>query len=162
LWAKGLTAKVIHKEIFPAYVGKCLSRKAAHNLAEKSSQGRSKIADNVEMDETTVKTLLCCGFRRTGKAMGQVPMLAEDMSRGKCFFQVRISHVLRFIQIFDLFTDSPTYHVEEIQSLGDYFKSAKQILWLLPLYNWLPILSAPVFLRVQRNSVTTHLKVSIF
>jgi hypothetical protein len=28
LWAKGLDAKDIHKEIFPIYCGKCLSRKA--------------------------------------------------------------------------------------------------------------------------------------
>jgi hypothetical protein len=27
-WAKGLTAKDIHKEIVPVYGGKCLSRKA--------------------------------------------------------------------------------------------------------------------------------------
>jgi hypothetical protein len=30
LWAKGLNAKDIHKELFPVYGGKCLSRKAAH------------------------------------------------------------------------------------------------------------------------------------
>jgi hypothetical protein len=28
LWAKGLRAKDIHKEMFPVYGGKCLSRKA--------------------------------------------------------------------------------------------------------------------------------------
>jgi hypothetical protein len=31
LWAKGLGAKDIHKEMFPVYGGKCLSYKAAHN-----------------------------------------------------------------------------------------------------------------------------------
>jgi hypothetical protein len=31
LWAKGLNAKDIHKELFPLYLGKCLSRKAVHN-----------------------------------------------------------------------------------------------------------------------------------
>jgi hypothetical protein len=31
LWAKGLNAKVIHKEMFPVYGGKSLSRKAIHN-----------------------------------------------------------------------------------------------------------------------------------
>jgi hypothetical protein len=31
LWAKGLNAKDIHKEMFPVYGGKCLSRKAVHN-----------------------------------------------------------------------------------------------------------------------------------
>jgi hypothetical protein len=31
LWAKGLNAKDIHKEVFIVYGGKCLSRKAVHN-----------------------------------------------------------------------------------------------------------------------------------
>jgi hypothetical protein len=42
----------------------------------------------------------------TGKAMGQV--LVKNMSRNKWFFQFRISRVLRFISICDLFTDSPS------------------------------------------------------
>jgi hypothetical protein len=46
LWAKGLNAKDIYKEIFPVCGGKCLSHKAFHNWAEKFSQGRSKIADD--------------------------------------------------------------------------------------------------------------------
>jgi hypothetical protein len=45
LWAKGLNAKDIHKEMFPAYGGKCLSRKVVRSLVEKFSQGRSKVAD---------------------------------------------------------------------------------------------------------------------
>jgi hypothetical protein len=43
-----------------------LSRKAVHNLAEKFSRGRSKVADDArpssELAETTVKRLLYCGF----------------------------------------------------------------------------------------------------
>jgi hypothetical protein len=31
LWAKGLNVKDIHKEMFPVYGGKCLSRKGVHN-----------------------------------------------------------------------------------------------------------------------------------
>jgi hypothetical protein len=31
VWAKGLNAKNIHKEMFPVYDGKCLSHKAVHN-----------------------------------------------------------------------------------------------------------------------------------
>jgi hypothetical protein len=58
LWAKGLNAKDIHKEIFSVYGGKCLSLKAVHNWVEKFSQGRSKIADDAgpgaEVAETTV------------------------------------------------------------------------------------------------------------
>jgi hypothetical protein len=32
--------------VFPVYGGKCLSRKAVHNRAEKFSQGSSKVADD--------------------------------------------------------------------------------------------------------------------
>jgi hypothetical protein len=46
LWAKGLNAKDIRKEVFPIYVGKCLSHKAVHNWVEKFSQGRSKVSDD--------------------------------------------------------------------------------------------------------------------
>jgi hypothetical protein len=76
LWAKGLNIKDIHKEMFRVYGRKCLSRKAVHSWVEQFSQGRSKVADDappsVEVAETTVKRLLCYGFRRTGKAMRQV------------------------------------------------------------------------------------------
>jgi hypothetical protein len=76
LWEKGLNAKDIHKEMCSVYCGKCLSRKAVHNRVEKFPQGRSKVADDArqgaDVAETPVKILLCCGFRRTGKAMGQM------------------------------------------------------------------------------------------
>jgi hypothetical protein len=42
LWAKGLHAKDIGKEMFPVYGEKYLSCKAVHNSVEKFSQGRSK------------------------------------------------------------------------------------------------------------------------
>jgi hypothetical protein len=46
LWANGLNAKDIHKEMFPVYCGKCLSRKAIHSWVEKFSQRCSKVADD--------------------------------------------------------------------------------------------------------------------
>jgi hypothetical protein len=46
LWAKGRNANDIHKEMYPVYCEKCLSRKAVHNWVEKFSQGRSKVADD--------------------------------------------------------------------------------------------------------------------
>jgi hypothetical protein len=46
LWAKGLNAKDIHKEMFSFYSGKLLSRKAVHNWIEKFSEGRSKVVDD--------------------------------------------------------------------------------------------------------------------
>jgi hypothetical protein len=76
LWAKGLNANDIHKETFAVYGGKCLSRKAVHSWVKKFSQGRSKVVDDArpgaEVAETAAKRFLCCGFRRTGKAVGQV------------------------------------------------------------------------------------------
>jgi hypothetical protein len=45
-WAKGLYEKDIHKEMFPIYIGTCLSHKAVHNWVEKFSQGHSKVADD--------------------------------------------------------------------------------------------------------------------
>jgi hypothetical protein len=46
LWAKGLNAKDIHKEIFHLYGEMCLSRKAFNNWVEEFSKGRSKVADD--------------------------------------------------------------------------------------------------------------------
>jgi hypothetical protein len=37
LWENGLSAKDIHKVMFPVYGGKCLSRKAVNNWIEKLS-----------------------------------------------------------------------------------------------------------------------------
>jgi hypothetical protein len=44
---KGLAAKDIHKETFPLYGGKCLSRKMVRKWTEKVCQGRSKVTDDV-------------------------------------------------------------------------------------------------------------------
>jgi hypothetical protein len=74
---------------------------------------RSKVAD----DETEVrkwliqqlKRILCCGIRRAGKAIGQVYQCCRRVCREiNVFFPpgVRISNVLRFISICDLFTHS--------------------------------------------------------
>jgi hypothetical protein len=62
-----------------------------------------------EVTDTTVKSLLCCRFRRTGKGMVQVYQCLWRIYREiNAFFQVRISHVLLFKSIC-VFTDSPTY-----------------------------------------------------
>jgi hypothetical protein len=46
LWVKGLNAKDIHKEMFPVYCGKCLSRKAVHNWVKKRDK---RFADEEEV-----------------------------------------------------------------------------------------------------------------
>jgi hypothetical protein len=90
LWVNGLNAKDIHKEMFCVYGGKCLSRKAFHNWHEKLSQGRSNVADDdrpdAEVTEATLKSLLCCGFRRNGKAVGQVYQCWWRICREIIFF----------------------------------------------------------------------------
>jgi hypothetical protein len=48
LWAKGLNAKDIHKEMFPVYGGKCLPCKAVHNRIAKFSQGRLRLTDDAQ------------------------------------------------------------------------------------------------------------------
>jgi hypothetical protein len=114
LWARGPNAKDAHREMLPVYGGKCLSLIAFHNWVEKFSQERSKVAHDTwqgaEVAETTDKRLLCFGFRRTGKTMGQVYQCWLRICREiNVSFQVRIPYVLRFISICDLFTDSPSY-----------------------------------------------------
>jgi hypothetical protein len=71
LWAKSLNAKDSHIEMFPVHGGKCLSRKAFHNLVEKRSK---RFAETEEVEREARKWLrrLCCGLRRTGKAMEQL------------------------------------------------------------------------------------------
>jgi hypothetical protein len=54
LRAEGLNAKDIHKEMFPVYGGKCLSRKAVHNWVEK----RIKYFPDDEEVETEVRKWL--------------------------------------------------------------------------------------------------------
>jgi hypothetical protein len=54
LWAKGLNAKDIHKEMLHVYGGKCLSRKAVHSWAEKRGK---RFADDEEVETEAPKWL---------------------------------------------------------------------------------------------------------
>jgi hypothetical protein len=54
LWAKGLNAKDIHKEVFPIYGGKCMLRKAVHNWVEKCDK---RFADDEEVEMEVRKWL---------------------------------------------------------------------------------------------------------
>jgi hypothetical protein len=56
--------------------------------------------------EISVKKFPCCMSRPTNKAMGQVYQCWWICRQINVFFQVGISHVLRFVSICDLFTDS--------------------------------------------------------
>jgi hypothetical protein len=105
--------RIFIKNVFPVYGEKCLSCKAVHSWVNIFSEERSKVADGArsgaKVVETAVKRLLFCGFRRMRKAMGQVYQCWWRICREIFFFQIRISHVSRFISICNLFTDSPSY-----------------------------------------------------
>jgi hypothetical protein len=113
LWAIGLTATDIHKEVMPVYGGKCLSRKAVHNWVKKFSQRRTGLKGNAEMAETPVKRVLCCAFRRTGIAMVQVYQCWWRIYREMNVFFFPDSNITCLcVIICDLFTDSPSYKPE--------------------------------------------------
>jgi hypothetical protein len=76
--------------------------------------------------EITVERLLCCGFRRTCKAVGQLYQCRWRIRRElNVFFQVRISHVSRFISIFYLFTDISSYMQVAFLSYFSCFEKIK-------------------------------------
>jgi hypothetical protein len=81
LWAKELNAKDIHKEMFPV------------------SLMTRRLKPRCESSRDNSQKLLCCGFRRKEKAMGEVQYI---------LFQFRIQRVLHFTPISGLFTDYPS------------------------------------------------------
>jgi hypothetical protein len=111
LWEKWFNVKDIHKEMFSVCGGKCLSLKAVHNWIEKFSQGRSQVAvharQGADVAETTVKILLLCGFRRTGKAIKQAYRCWWRICRKiNVLLGSNIACFTFYIHIRDLLTDS--------------------------------------------------------
>jgi hypothetical protein len=111
LWAKGPNVKDIHKETLPVYGGKSLPRKAVHSWFQKFSQGRSKITVDVRPGRRSLrrKDFYAAGFDELIKRWEKCIGVGGGYVGEKCFFQVRISHILRFVSVCDLFTDYPTY-----------------------------------------------------
>jgi hypothetical protein len=92
LWAKGVTAKNIHKEMFRVYGGKCLVTYSCSQMCGKH------FADDEEV-ETEVRKWLRQQSKDSmlwvlthWKSVGtSVSMLMEDMSRNKCFSSSNIT-----------------------------------------------------------------------
>jgi hypothetical protein len=103
LLPKGLNAKEIHEEMFPAYGWKCLSGEAIHKWVEKFSQGRSKVAGDARPGAVVAQTTVA--FFHTLVSDG-TSLWRICLEINVSFFQFRISHALRFTSICDLFTDS--------------------------------------------------------
>jgi hypothetical protein len=72
LWAIELNAKDINKEMFPVYGWECLSRKAVHNWVTNVSMMTKRLKRRCGSGWDNSQILLCCEFRLTGKATGQV------------------------------------------------------------------------------------------
>jgi hypothetical protein len=63
--------------------------------------------------ETTVERLVCRGFRRTSKVMGQVYQCWRRICREMNAFSRFDLYILSFISICGLFTDSPSYNKDK-------------------------------------------------
>jgi hypothetical protein len=99
LWANGLSAKDIHKEMIYFYGGKYFCRvkwfiTGWHTFRwwRRGWNGGAKFA------ETIVKRLLCWGFRRTGRVMGQVYQcwwrICREINVFFSTFEYHVFHVL--------------------------------------------------------------------
>jgi hypothetical protein len=96
-----LNAEDIHKEIFNVFGGKCLLCKAVNSWVQKHGK---RFADDEEV-ETEVskwlrqqpKRLLCCGFRRTGKAMRQLYQCWWRICREINVFFSRVGYYMFYV-----------------------------------------------------------------
>jgi hypothetical protein len=110
LRARGLSAKDIHKDMFPAYGGKCLSHKAVHNCVENVSLMTKRLKQRCRSGWDAVKRLVCCGFRRTGKAMGQVYQCCGGYVKKYMFFSRFEYHIFYVLYPFVTYlTESASY-----------------------------------------------------
>jgi hypothetical protein len=102
LWTKELNVKDVHKEMFPVYGWKCLSRKAINSWIEKHG---NRFADDVKFETEflkwlrTVRILHYCGFRRNGKAMGQVYQCWWRICQEIIFFPPRFEYHTLYIHL---------------------------------------------------------------
>jgi hypothetical protein len=110
LWAKGLNTKWYSQRNVSSLRWEVFVVQSASTLVANVSWWRRSWIGGAEVAETTVKRLVCCGFRSTGKAVGHV-CLCWWICRECFFFQVRILHVLRLLSICDFSTESPSYFI---------------------------------------------------
>jgi hypothetical protein len=62
LWAKGINAKDIHKEIFRVYCGKCLSRKAVHLCGKRFAEDEEVETEVLKWLRQQSKDFYAAGF----------------------------------------------------------------------------------------------------
>jgi hypothetical protein len=86
-----------------------------------------------------MQRLLCCGFRYTCKAMVLVSQWWWRIGREiDVFYHFRISHVLRFLSISDIFTDSPSSHPTRCDlNLYNWYKGSQLLgVWALSIVRY--------------------------
>jgi hypothetical protein len=114
LWAKGLSAKIFMKKYYLFAVGSV--------CRVKFTFGGKHFADDEEAETEVLKwlrKLLCCGFRRTGKAMGQVYQCSWRICREiSVFFFSFEYHMFYVLYPFVTYLLTPSY----IRSSGRYLK----------------------------------------
>jgi hypothetical protein len=119
-WQKDLMQRISIKKCFLFRVGSVCrakpfragSRNSLMDLRKSQMMKRSCVSD-----WGNCQKILCCGFLRVGKEMKQVYRWWKICREVIFFFQFRISHILRFIFICDLFTDSHVCSFESEQAL---------------------------------------------
>jgi hypothetical protein len=155
LWEKGLNSKDIHKKNFFVYCGKCLWRKAVHNLVDKLPPWLQMLRwwrrgrhGGAEMDETTVrKDFYAAGFvalvkRRdkcinVGGAINVFPRFEYDMFYVLYPFVtclLTLPHTFCFHYPWYMFRPSTVLHwiilIEPLHSLACVLRQ-NCIIWLL-------------------------------
>jgi hypothetical protein len=105
---KRLDAKDIHEEMFPVYCGKCLSRRVTTGPRNSLKDVRKSqmMKRRWESGSDNSQKLLCCGFRRTGKAMRQVYQCWWRICR-----EINVLSRIEYHMFYVLypFADSPSY-----------------------------------------------------
>ena len=76
LWAKGMAAKNIHKEMLPMYGEHCLSGQAVHNLVQKFSEGRTSIEDEHRVGRPAKEQ---CGRGSDSNHKNFTPQVSRDL-----------------------------------------------------------------------------------
>jgi hypothetical protein len=126
---KWVNASGIHKETFPVYGGTSFHVKHlttgsrnSHKNIRKSQMMPDQVRQERKWLRRQSKNFYASGFEAMVKQREKCTDVGRRYVEKLMFFHVWISHVLWFISISDLFTDSPSYYYE-------YTDRDKIILW---------------------------------
>jgi hypothetical protein len=145
LWGRELNTSDIYKEIFLFTVGSVCRVK----LSKTGSRNSFKDIRNSQIVPYQVrkwsrqqsKDFYAAGFDALVKRWDKCVSVGVGYVKKQMFFHVWIPHVLCFISICDLFTDSPSYihdpswtwtHSPRIRAVGEKHAQDTRPLWTVP------------------------------